>query len=143
MDGEKMKKKIFLIILLLIIISTCLSGCLETESTKVEERKKVTLESSVVALKDSDLIFHKDGNRIIRVEAKYLFRNLVNDDINLVVTVEFYDKNDNLLATGGPKYINLIPLYSEQKYLGANSIEYSEENAELVDHIVIVAEERT
>jgi len=138
-----MKKIMFLLVVLIYTTTTCLSGCLESESTTTNEKKRVTLESSVVALKDSDLIFHKDRNKIVRVEAKYLFRNLVNDIVNLVVTVEFYDINNNLLATGGPKYINLLPLYSEQDYLGANSIEYSEENAELVDHVVIVAEETT
>jgi hypothetical protein len=91
-------------------------------------------------LKESDLIFHEDENIIVRVEVNYLFRNLLNEQVELEITVEFYDKNDNLLHTGGPKYIDLPPLYSEVNILPANSIDYFGENVELVDHIVIVVE---
>ena len=52
-----------------------------------------------------------------------------------------YDKNDNLLYTGGPKYIDLIPLWSEVNILPANSIDYKDgEYVEFVDHVVIVVE---
>jgi len=89
-------------------------------------------------LKESNLIFHKDDNKIIRVEVNYLFRNLLNEQVELEITVEFYDKNDNLLHTGGPKYIDLPPLYSEANILPANSIDYLGENVELVDYVEIV-----
>jgi len=134
-----MKKQIALIFFLIIILTVVISGCQETKSVKSEEKKKVFLESSIVALKESELIFNKDGNKIVSAEAKYLFRNLLNEQVNLEIWVEFYDKNDNLLFTGGPKNINLLPLYTEQNFLGANSIEYSGDKAELVDHVVIIA----
>ena len=89
-------------------------------------------------MKESDIIFHKDKDKIVRVEVNYLFRNLLNEQVELEITVEFYDKNDNLLHTGGPKYIDLPPLYSEVNILPANSIDYLGEYVELVDHVVIV-----
>ena len=122
---------------LILIITTFLIGCQEMESVKTDKEKNVYLEASEVALKDSDLIYHRNGDRIVQVEVKYLFRNLLNEQVKLKILCEFYDKNDNLLYIGGPKYINLLPLYSEQDYLGPNSIVYDGDNCELVNYIII------
>ncbi len=136
-----MKKQLILIICLILIITTFLNGCQETESIKTNDEKKIFFESNVVELKESDIIFHKDEDKIVSVEVNYLFKNLLNEQVELEITVEFYDKNDNLLYTGGPKYIELIPLWSEVNILPANSIDYKEEEyVEFVDHVVIVAE---
>jgi uncharacterized protein YcfL len=136
-----MKKQLILIICLILLLTTFLNGCQETESIKTNDEQKIFFESSVVELKESDIIFHKDDDKIVRVEVNYLFRNLLNEQVELEITVEFYDKNDNLLHTGGPKYIELIPLWSEVTILPANSIDYKDdENVEFVDYVVIVAE---
>jgi hypothetical protein len=136
-----MKKQLTLIICLILIITTFLNGCQETESIKTNDEKKIFFESNIVELKKSDIIFHKDEDKIVSVEVNYLFKNLLNEQVELEITVEFYDKNDNLLYTGGPKYIDLIPLWSEVNILPANSIDYKDgEYVEFVDHVVIVAE---
>ena len=135
-----MKKKLILIICLILIIITFLNGCQETKSIKSNDKKKIFFESNVVELINSNIIFHKDKDKIIRVEVNYLFKNLLNEPVELEITVEFYDKDDNLLHTGGPKYIDLLPLYSEVNILPANSIEYFGENIEFVDHVVIVVD---
>lgn len=133
-----MRKKLILIICLILIIITFFNGCQESESIKTNDENKIFFESSIVELKDSDIIFHKDEDIIVRVEVYYLFKNLLNEQIELEITVEFYDKDDNLLHTGGPKYIDLPPLYSEVNILPANSIDYLGENIEFVDHVIII-----
>ena len=135
-----MRKSLILIICLILIITTFLNGCQESESVKTNEKKEIFFESSIVELKDSDIIFHKDEGIIIRVEVFYLFKNLLNEQVDLKIIVEFYDKDDNLLHIGGPKYIDLPPLYSEVNISPANSIEFLGENVEFVDHVAIVVE---
>ena len=72
-----MKKQFIIIICLILIITTFLNGCQESESIKTNENKKIFFESNIVELKDSDIIFHKDEGRIVRVEVNYLFKKLV------------------------------------------------------------------
>jgi len=136
-----MKKQLLLIIVSILIISVFFCGCQETESVKTDKKNdNIYFESNVVALKQSDLILHEEEGKIIRAEVIYLFRNLLKEQVNLEIKVEFYDKNDNLLHIGGPKYIDLIPQWSEVDVLGANSIAYSGEFARMVDHVIIIAE---
>ena len=81
----------------------CITGCQEetTENNTIPEN--ITLESDVVDLVFADFIEHKEAGNTIRVEVQYLFRNIVSRNINVLVYVEFYDNEDNLLYTSENK----------------------------------------
>ena len=138
-----MNKKGLLIINLIIFFIILLSGCQEQKATTSGKKfENIILESDVVELVDASLIFNEEDNVKLRVDVEYLFRNIAGREITITITVEFYDKNNNLLSTEGPKYITLLKDYTETSVLGANIISYSEENASEVDHVKIVAVEQ-
>lgn len=137
-----MKKKFFLIGTLILFIVILLSGCQEQKATTTENNfEKIELESNVVELVDASLEFKEANNVILKVDVKYLFHNIAGRQITVTVNVEFYDKSNNLLSTGGPKYISLPKDYVETSILGANIISLSGEKAAYVDHVEIVASE--
>ena len=138
-----MNKMGLLIINLIILFIILLSGCQEQKATTTGKKfENITLESDLVELVDASLEFNEDNNVKLRVDAEYLFRNIAGREIAITVTVEFYDENNKLLSTGGPKYITLPKDYTETSILGANIISYSEENASEVDHVKIIAVEQ-
>lgn len=139
-----MKKITCLLIIAIVISVVFLSGC-EQKGTEVERPKLITLDSKVVTLVYSSLNFSKDGSgKVIRADVEYLFKNIANKVITIEVFAKFYDKNNNLLATGGPKEIGPLPVgYTEQNILGANTISYSGEDAFKVDHVTLVVKEKT
>jgi hypothetical protein len=96
----------------------------------------------VVELVNASLDLHEDKNVITKVDVKYLFRNIAGRAVEVSVIVEFYDKNDNLLVTEGPKHISLPKGYRETTpYSPANIISYSGNKVSEVDHVRIIAEE--
>ncbi len=128
---------------MIISITVIFCGCNEIESSTVDTQKKLQFNSELVELIDSELIFHKVGDVIKRVEVKYLFRNLLNEKIDFKVYAEFYDEADNLLSREGPKEIILPPKYIEQGYGGANIIIYSGEMSRQVDHVILIVEQKS
>ena len=137
-----MNKKLCLVAITIFLILIVLSGCQEQEATTAQNNfDRITLESNVFELVDASLEFKEDNNVIVRVDVKYLFRNIAGRDSTATITVEFFDKSNNLLSTGGPKYISLLKDYVETSVLGANVISYSGENASEVDHVKIIAVE--
>ena len=138
-----MNKKGLLIINLIILFIILLSGCQEQKATTTGKKfENITLESDVVELVDASLKFNEDNNVKLRVDVEYLFCNIAGREITITITVEFYDKNNKLLSTEGPKYITLLKDYTETSILGANIISYSGENASEVDHVKIIAVEQ-
>ena len=138
-----MNKMGLLIINLIILFIILLSGCQEQKATTTGKKfENITLESDVVELVDASLKFNEDNNVKLRVDVEYLFRNIAGREITITVTAEFYDKNNKLLSTEGPKYITLLKDYTETSILGANIISYSGENASEVDHVKIIAVEQ-
>ena len=119
-----MRKKYLFLFLIIVLITLIFSGCNELESSTADTPKKLLFNSDLVDLIDSDLIFHKVGKVIKRVEVKYRFRNRLNEKIDLNVYAEFYDEDGNLLSKEGPKEISLSPNYVEQSFGGANTIIY-------------------
>ena len=137
-----MKKEFLVMGALVIIIIVVLSGCQEQKATTAKKNfENITLESNVFELVDASLDFNIDKGVIVKVDVKYLFRNIAGRDVTAFVTVEFYNKNDNLLATGGPKEISLLKGYTETSFLPPNIISYSGEKASEIDHVKIIAEE--
>ena len=60
----------------------------------------------------------------------------------LIITAEFLDKEDNLVAMGGPKILNNFPKdYTEQYDPNFNTISYEGPNVDKINHIIIIAEE--
>ena len=138
-----MKKGPWIIGTILFLMGSVLSGCVFQGGVTVNNNfEGITFESGVVELVNASLDFHEDNNVITKVDVKYLFRNIVGRAVEVSVIVEFYDKNDNLLVTRGPKYINLPKDYVETVYSPANIISYSGEKVSEVDHVRIIAEEK-
>jgi len=138
-----MKKSLLFIGTIIFLMTAILSGCNEKEAIKIQNNfEGITFESSVFELVDASLEFYEKQNVITRVDVKYLFRNIAGRAVyDVRVTVEFYDKNNNLLTIGGPKYISLAKGYTEQGIGLANIISYSGEKVSEVDHVKIIAEE--
>ena len=138
-----MKKYPLLIGTILFLILSVLNGCLGPEGTTVENPfKGITFESSVVELINASLDVIKENNVIRKVEVRYLFRNIAGRSVEVSVMVEFYDKNNNLLITRGPKHIEIPKGYAETlPYSPANIITYSGDKVSEVDHVRIIATE--
>jgi len=139
-----MRKIPCLLVITIVITIAFLSGC-EQKGTEVENSSKlITLDSKVVELIYSSLNFTKDhSGNIVRADVEYLFKNIAGGVITIKIFVEFYDKNNNLLATGGPKEIGPLPKgYQEQGVSPANIISYDGKDAAKVDHVKIIANEK-
>jgi len=138
-----MKKIPCLLVITIIITIAFLSGCEQKGAEVGNNAKLITLDSTVVELVYSSLNFTKDGSgKVIRADVEYLFKNLVDRFITVKVFVNFYDRNNNLLATGGPKYIQLRERpWTDTGIAPANIITYDGEDAAKVDHATIVANE--
>lgn len=137
-----MKKGPWIIGTILFLMLGVLNGCVFQGGVTVKNNfAGITFESSVVELVNASLDFHEDKNVITKVDVKYLFRNIAGRAVEVSVIVEFYDKNNNLLAIGGPKWISLAKGYTEQGIGPANIISYSGEKVSEVDHVRIIAKE--
>lgn len=145
-----MKKKLVMISSISIIAILFLSGCIGSDQralTKGEEEGKITLESDVVELADSNFVKNKkwdpekDMEVLKNIEVKYLLHNLLNKRIEVEINAEFYDKDDNLIAIGGPEHISLLKDYTERYYTPQNSIIYDGSKMDEVHHAVIIVEQ--
>lgn len=139
-----MGKQILVIGLLFLLLIASLSGCQEPEQTAITY-EGIELESSVVELVNASLEYHyKEGTReVVKIDAHYLFHNIAGRTIDrLIITAEFLDKEDNLVAMGGPKILNNFPKdYTEQYDPNFNTISYEGPNVDKINHIIIIAEE--
>jgi len=150
--GDDMKKDVILLLVGCLIVTVVFSGCQEQQgATSGEQFEGVTLESNVVELVYASLEFQvhyeyiEEDDESLEVkdaaEVRYLFHNIVDRDITIHVTAEFYGKYDNLLYIGGPKSIFLFEDYAEQTYLPENMIPYKGAKVGEIDHVKIIAEE--
>jgi hypothetical protein len=136
-----MKKILNLIFFMSILVSIFLTGCNESESITVDSQSKVVINSEIVELVDSELIFNKIGNVIKNVDLKYRFRNLLDKKIDLYIYAEFLDKNGNIISKEGPKEISLLPNYTEQSFGGANTISFNGVGVRDVDNARLLVED--
>jgi hypothetical protein len=135
-----MRKLIFVLGFCCILLVSILSGCQENKTTGVKTFEGVSLVSNVVNLANASFTLTKDENNIVtRAEVRYLFHNRLNKPIKVQVTASFYDAENNLITTGGPKFINLLENYTERTIGGANIISYDGENVGIIDHVIITA----
>lgn len=136
-----MNKKNVTSIILCIFLLIINVGCLEKTNNKLNF-DGITLESNVVELANASMNFKNDKtNSTTRVEVIYLFKNIANHIIGkLNITINFFDKNNNLIASGGPKYIRNLPIgYIETYVMEANKIIYDGPKSNLIDHCIINA----
>lgn len=142
MDGKRfMKKNLAVYGFSIILIILIFSGCQEQKTIETSYLEGIEFKSELVELIYSNITKSIDGEKVLNIDVKYLFKNVVGRDLNLKVFVEFYDKNDQLLYTGGPKYITLPNNWTEQGVSPANTISYSGKQANDVDHVTIIASE--
>jgi len=152
--GKLLRKSTVIISLIIMLISILLTGCFEEQKavTTDDRYKKIILESDIVELSESSMDIITDQeydldcecyvDYIRQVDVNYLFTNIAGRDISVRVTIEFYDKDDNIIGVGGVKTINLLKGYTERAYTPANTISYSGKNVEDVYYVKIVAEEK-
>ena len=144
-----MKKNVLVLVTIIIIFVMMCSGC---QQKATQNYSKVILESDIVEIKNADLTLINRSEYvndtdptptriIIRADVTYLFHNIAGRDISVKVTAVFYDKDNNVIAGGGPKTIQLFNDYTEQSITPANTISYEGENVALVDHVKIIAVE--
>jgi hypothetical protein len=134
------KKRYTLLSLCIILIFLCI-GCTEKQEDELTF-DNITLESNVVELINASMNYKYDKTETItRVEVIYLFKNIADYIIEkLNITVQFFDKNNNLIATAGPKYIRNLPVnYVETSIMEANKIIYEGPKSNLIDHCKIIA----
>ena len=137
-----MNKRLLLVTIMIFFVTIFFCGCQEQEAiTSQNSFKGITFESSVAELVNASLDIHEENNILTRVDVKYLFHNIADKDLEIYVTVEYYNKDDNLLATEGPKIISLPEGYTEQVILPANIISYSGEKVSEVEYVKIIAKE--
>lgn len=140
-----MNKKSCSIIVFVISLVLLLCGCQEQTETKNNNiDENVELDSDVVEFVSANLTPEMDNGKIISVKVQYLFRNIADKDINIIVYAEFYDKVGTLLyesenRTGNyPKgHVDGIPMINPLW----NIISYVDVNASKVDHVKIVVRE--
>ena len=143
MDGAHMKKNLLLICTGVILITILLSGCQEESNNTEQETKTVFLDSNLVQLIHGNLTFNLDNGIVKSASVEYLFKNLLDRQLELNVSAEFYDKNDNLLETVGTKDIVLPAFYEEQGISPlTNIITYDGLNASDVEYVKLIIEEK-
>jgi len=136
-------KKLGAISLIFLLIGV-FSGCQEQEAADIDTiPANIQLDSELVKLVNGSIKYITDGPRVLRTEVEYLFKNIAGKILSIEVTAEFYDKNDMLLYTGGPKYIENMPIdYIETEVFPPNTITYTGIDAGNVDHVKIIVIER-
>ena len=129
------KKWSFVLIIFLLV--SFFAGCEESESVKLDELSgDIKIDSNIVELVKSELNKVTEGDKVLRVEAKFLFKNIADRIININIKAEFFDENDNLIYTGGPNKIESMPKdWSDTDYSPMNIITYDGIEAINVDHV--------
>jgi len=135
-------KKLVIIALIFLLIGI-FSGCQKREATDVNTiPENIEFESDLLELTYANIVFHRDGDVVLRTEVQYLFKNIAKRVLNITVIAEFYDKNDKLLFTGGPKFLEYLPIdYVETEVFPPNTITYTGIDAKDVDHVKIIVTE--
>ena len=140
-----MKKDLFILgfVIITLLVAVAFSGCQEQGVTTDENFEGIYLESNVVELAYGTLEFHTtydfeyEKDIVEKVDVKYLFHNIAGRDIDINVTVNLYDKDNNLLESlVGQKTSNLFKDYTEGM---VNVISYSGERVTEIDHVKIFA----
>ena len=137
-----MRKHVLLVVFSIILAVVVLSGCGGNQTaTETDEFENIEFESDIVELVHGQVVKKIDKGILIGIDVEYLFKNIADRDIEVKVNLEFYDRNDNIIFRGGPKWIVLPDGYTETQVLGANIISYNGKYIKDVDHVKIFAVE--
>ena len=139
-----MREKIFGFGFVIILLFGFFSGCQEKE-VEAASFEGVTLISDVVELVNASIKYHYNSfKEIWKVDVQYLFHNIAKKDIIVKVTIECYDKENNLVTVLGPKFIQLPIGYTEREiHPSINIVSYDGKNVDMIDHVIILASENT
>jgi len=103
-----MRKHALLVVFSIILAVVVLSGCGGNQTaTETDEFENIEFESDIVELVHGQVVKKIDKGILIGIDVEYLFKNIADRDIEVKVNLEFYDKNDNIIFRGGPKWIVL------------------------------------
>ena len=137
-EGIYMKKEMPIIGIGIILMTIALSGCQEEAVTTERTFEGIFFESNILELTNAslDLTKGKDG-AIVRAEAIFYFRNKLDKGIaNLKFSIEFCDKNNNVLHSRPYQYNTIFPAgYSESS---ASRVPYIGDNVGYTDHVNII-----
>lgn len=134
-----MDKKIMIIIGFIFILIILLCGCQEQTENNQQSFENIELESDIVDLAYGKIDFVKNNDEITRVNAEYRLKNIIDRDINVNVSVEFYDENNNLLYTSDNMTIIALRAGDEEDVI--NTATYDGEFVSQVDHVKIKVSE--
>jgi hypothetical protein len=138
MDGkENMRKDIIVVLFGVILITSVFCGC---QSSQVKEDYKAIFKSDVVNLVNYSVETKKNKTDIVQVTVNGRIENIVDRMINVKITADIYDKNNEYLgnSTFKIKYLRPKP---NPGYSTTFTIVYNEENVYKLDHIKLRAEE--
>lgn len=138
-----MKKGLFPILVLTILLTAIFCGC---QSTQVKNNKYEDIfESDIVELTNYSMELDEDKFGVIaKVTISGRIENTLeigDGKLNVIITINFFDNNDNLL---GEKNFTIIGLRSKGKTGSSTTfnIVYEEENVAQIDHLKIYAVEK-
>ena len=133
-----MDKKLKGIFLTFIFIFTIFCGC---QGTQVENEFVPVFNSDVANLVNYSIDFKKDREqKIVEVYVTGIIENKINRQINIIISVDFYDVNNDFL--GKKNYtITGLRVKPNPGYTTTFSITYNEENSYKFDHVEISATE--
>ena len=133
-----MIKKGCMLSIIIIFLTIFLTGCQEQTAVDTSSNK-VKVDSDLVQLVQGKLNKIKDGDKVIRVEVEYRFKNIAGRIINIDTTVEFYDKNDELVATVDG--IEITPMPANYEEIGTNIASYDGENVAEIAYAKLIVKE--
>lgn len=130
--NKKIKVTLFLIVFILAIFCGCQGAQVENEYVQV-------FDSDVVKLVNHSIDVKRDRDeKIVEVYITGRVENILDSQINITISVDFYDVNNEFL---GKKDYTIIGLRVKPNpgYSTTFSITYNEDNSYKFDHIKINA----
>lgn len=138
--GNNMKKDLVVLLFGIVLITVIFCGC---QGSQVENNYETIFESDVVNLLNYTIESRTDNaDNIVEVTVDGRIGNIVDRQLRIVVTAEFYDKNENYI---GEEIYRIYGLRVKPNpgYSTTFTIKYNGEGVDMVDHVKLRAEEIT
>lgn len=101
-----MEKKVIGSIIAIIVTTAIFCGCIQ--GTEVEDESDVFFESTVTNLINYSLNFNEDHNgNIVKATVDGKIENKIDRQININITIEYYDVEDNYIGSGNYRIFGL------------------------------------
>ena len=132
------KNKYLALIILSLLIATFFCGC---TSNSEELELDVFFKSSVTNLVNYTIDFNRDkDDKIVKATVSGIIENKIDRVININITVEFYDEEDNYINEVVYRIDGLRTPYNNG-YQTTFSTSYSGENVDKISYVKIYADE--